>query len=199
MSGGAGKRARRGEKASAAQAVLNAMPAGDRKALHEAMHLLPQPLPNVASSGQDVKKSSTEPVKAGNMASDESLDHFRRFMAGDKTMITQLFCNNPSLSPLHEACRATIQRVEPKKNAYTAGYVELHNKVLREELLLRAENIREDQARREKHINEQIASLKREKKFFEENICDLQQKASIQTDNAGREESAKTRVQCAQQ
>jgi hypothetical protein len=57
MSGGAGKRAKRGEKgpaAEAGQAVLNAMIAGDGKALHEAMYLLPQRLPNVASSGQSV-------------------------------------------------------------------------------------------------------------------------------------------------
>jgi hypothetical protein len=54
MSGGAAKRARRGEKAPAADAVLNALIAGDGKALHEAMYLLPQRLPNVASSGQSV-------------------------------------------------------------------------------------------------------------------------------------------------
>jgi hypothetical protein len=54
MSGGAAKRAKRGEKAPAADAVLNAMIAGDGKALHEAMYLLPQRLPNVASSGHSV-------------------------------------------------------------------------------------------------------------------------------------------------
>ena len=49
MSGGAGKRAKRGEKAPAA---------GDDKALHEGIHLLPQRLPNVASVGE---KRSLEP------------------------------------------------------------------------------------------------------------------------------------------
>jgi hypothetical protein len=174
------------------------MPAGDRKALHEAMHLLPQRLPNVASSGQDVKKSSTEPVKAGNMASDESLDHFRRFMAGDKTMITQLFCNNPSLSPLHEACRATIQRVERStivqtKDGFAEAQLKLHNKVLREELLLRADAIREDQARRQKDIKKLRDDLGTEMEFFEENICDSQTE-----DDSFVEDDSTSRVNCNQ-
>jgi hypothetical protein len=57
MSGGAGKRVKREEKAQlseSGQAVLNAMIAGDGKALHEAMYLLPQRVPNVAASGQSV-------------------------------------------------------------------------------------------------------------------------------------------------
>ena len=94
-----------------------------------------------------------------------------RVLAGDKTMITQLFCNNPSLSPLHEACRATIQRVEPK-NTFAKGHLKLHKKVLREELLRREDAIREDHKRREQYIQKQMDELKIDKKFFEENICE---------------------------
>jgi hypothetical protein len=95
-----------------------------------------------------------------------------RVLAGDKTMITQLFCNNPSLSPLHEACRATIQRVEPK-NTFAKGHLKLHKKVLREELWRREDAIREDHTRREQYIQKQIDELKTEKEFFEENIGEL--------------------------
>jgi hypothetical protein len=112
------------------------------------------------------------------MASDKVLfDHFGRVLAGDQTMHTEIFCNNPSLSPLHEACRATIQRVERStivetKDGFAEAHLKLHNKVLREELLRRAEAIRKDQARREQFIQKQIDELKTEKEFFEENICE---------------------------
>jgi len=136
--------------------------------------------------------------KAATYSIHDKINLTTRVEAGDRTLYTELFCNEDSLSPLHEACRATIQRVEPKKNAYTAGYVELHNKVLREELLLRAENIREDQARREQYIKKQSDALKHEKKFFEENICGLKQKALMQADAAATEQARKNVVQCAQ-
>jgi len=54
MSGGAAKRAKPVEKTVQGEAVLNEQIAGDGKALHEAMYLLPQGLRNVASSGQSV-------------------------------------------------------------------------------------------------------------------------------------------------
>ena len=241
MSGGAAKRAKRGEKdqlSESGQAVLNAMIAGDGNALHkamypamyplpqnEAMDLLPQRIPNVAASGQSVvapplaqvgEKRRYEPnyvqdeikdeihqmkarEKAAMRGMKEQIILCTRVEAGDQTMHTEIFCNNRSLSPLHEACRATIQRVEPK-NTFAKGHLKLHKKVLREELLLRADDIREDQARREQHIKKQSDELKIEKEFFEENICDLKQKASMQFKEAAREESAKARdsVHCAQ-
>ena len=124
---------------------------------------------------KDEIRRETNLIKAkhtASMASDKVLtDTFERHLAGDETMITQLFCNKDSLSPLHEACRATIQRVEPK-NTFTKGHLKLHQKVLREELLRRAEAIRKDQSRREQHIQKQIDELKIEKEVFEENICE---------------------------
>ena len=124
---------------------------------------------------KDEIRRETNLIKAKHttsMASDKVLmDTFKRHLAGDETMITQLFCNKDSLSPLHEACRATIQRVEPK-NTFAKGHLKLHKKVLREELLLRAEAIREDHKRREQYLQKQIDELKIDKKFFEENICE---------------------------
>jgi hypothetical protein len=124
---------------------------------------------------KDEISRETNLIKAthtANMASDKVLmDNLTRHLAGDTTMITQLFCNQDSLSPLHEACRVTIQRVEPK-DTFAKGHLKLHKKVLREELLLRAGAIREDHVRREQYIQKQMDELKVEKQFFEENICE---------------------------
>jgi hypothetical protein len=109
--------------------------------------------------------------KAEMMSGKEQTEPFMRLMAGDKTLITQVYCNNPSLSPLHEACRATIQRVEPK-DTFAKGHLKLHQKVLREELLLRADAIREDHVSREQYLQKKMDELKQDKKFFEENICE---------------------------
>jgi hypothetical protein len=186
MSGGAAKRAKRGEKAQlceSGQAVLNAMIAGDANVLHEAgQSVVAPPLAQVGEKRsyepdylKDEISRETNLIKAkhrANMSSDKVLmDTFTRHLAGDQTMHTQIFCNNPSLSPLHEACRATILRVEPK-DTFAKGHLKLHKKVLREELLLRAEAIREDHARREQYMQKQMDELKIEKKFFEENICE---------------------------
>ena len=109
--------------------------------------------------------------KVEMMSNKEKMEPFMRVLAADKTMITQIYCNNPSLSPLHEACRATIKRVEPK-DTFAKGHLKLHQKVLREELLLRADAIREDHARREQHLQKKNDELKQDKEFFEENICE---------------------------
>ena len=209
MSGGAAKRAKRGEKeqlSKSGQAVLNAMVAGDGKALHEAMYLLPEGLPNVASSAQDVKKSKNESLKAGNRVAAPALAQVgEKRKVSDKPLMTEMFCQNPSLSPLHEACHATMQRVkrstivEPKDDL-AAAHLKLHNKVLHEELKLRENAIRRDQARRKQDIQKQMDQLKSEMTFFEENICDLKQKVSIESKKTSSDESAKgpDRVQCAQ-
>ena len=124
---------------------------------------------------KDEIRRETDLIRAKHtaaMSSDKVLmDNFNRVLTGDQTLHTEIFCNNPSLSPLHEACRATIQRVEPK-DTFAKGHLKLHKKVLREELLRRVEAIREDHVRREQYIQKQMDELKIDKKFFEENICE---------------------------
>jgi hypothetical protein len=179
MSGGDGKRGKRGEKAVKLEQDAQAVVAPAHVQVGEKRSYEP-----------DYMKYEKHLMKAKEKASNTSFtDQIKistRLEAGDKTLMTQVFCNNLSLSPLHEACRATIQRVEPK-NTFAKGHLKLHNKVLREELLLRADAIREDQTRREQHIKKQIDELKTEKEFFEENICDLKQKAQIDANKAARE------------
>jgi hypothetical protein len=137
--------------------------------------------------------------KASMSSATELSDKVTRHLAGDKTLITQTFGNGRELSPFVEACRVTIQRVEPK-NTFTKGHLEMHNKVLREELLLRADAIRKDHTRREQQIQKQIARLKLEKQYFEDNICDFKQKAEIESNKTAQEANKATgkHAQCAQ-
>ena len=108
----------------------------------------------------------------------EKVEIFIRYMGGEETLQTEVYANNPSTAPFNEACRATMKRAEAK---FKPGNQKLHYKALREELLLRANDIREEHALREKTIQNEIDRLIKEKgfltnqkEFFEKNILERQ-------------------------